>query len=86
MWDSATYVHPERAVLCVLFADYDGTSQSTVALVFFITYTLFQPPATILMRFIGPRIFLAGLCVAWGVVMVSLVAYGCRMPDIEAMC
>lgn len=46
--------------------------QSTVALVFFVTYTIFQPPATIMTRKIGPRQFLSGLCVAWGLVMVRI--------------
>merc|ERR1712224_775696 len=38
-----------------------GTRYSVVALVFFITYTIFQPPATILTRKIGPRTFLSAL-------------------------
>ncbi|KAI6869802.1 retrograde regulation protein 2 [Hortaea werneckii] len=48
-----------------------GTRYSVVALVFFITYTIFQPPATILTRKIGPRTFLSAICLAWGVVMVG---------------
>ncbi|GIZ47405.1 hypothetical protein CKM354_001049700 [Cercospora kikuchii] len=48
-----------------------GFRYSTVALVFFITYTIFQPPATILTRKLGPRPFLAGLCIAWGAVMIG---------------
>lgn len=47
------------------------TLQSTIALVFFITYVIFQPPATVLCRKIGPRIFLSFITTAWGVVMVS---------------
>ena len=39
---------------------------------FFITYIIFQPPATVLTRKIGPRIFLAGLCIAWGAVMIGM--------------
>merc|ERR1712070_1240464 len=38
-----------------------GTRYSVVALVFFITYTIFQPPATILTRKIGPRTFLSAI-------------------------
>lgn len=45
--------------------------QSTLALVFFVTYTIFQPPATVFIRWIGPRPFLAGLCVSWGFVMMG---------------
>ncbi|GAB7361451.1 hypothetical protein MBLNU230_g1507t1 [Neophaeotheca triangularis] len=42
-----------------------------LSLVFFITYTIFQPPATILTRTFGPRIFLSSICIAWGLVMVG---------------
>lgn len=45
--------------------------QSIVALVFFITYTFLQPPATLLTRKFGPRLFLSSICFAWGVVMVG---------------
>lgn len=48
-----------------------SSSQSIIALVFFIPYTLFQPLATILCRKIGPRIFLSVITIAWGLVMVS---------------
>ncbi|KAJ9604234.1 hypothetical protein H2200_011068 [Cladophialophora chaetospira] len=48
-----------------------GFRYSTVALVFFVTYTIFQPPATILTRKIGPRPFLSGICLAWGATMVG---------------
>jgi len=48
-----------------------GFRYSAVALVFFITYTFLQPPATILTRKIGPRPFLSGICFAWGVVMIG---------------
>lgn len=47
-------------------------TQSIITLVFFITYIIFQPPATVLTRKIGPRIFLAGLCIAWGTVMIGM--------------
>lgn len=40
-------------------------------MVFFITYVLFQPPATVLCRKIGPRVFLTTITVSWGIVMVS---------------
>jgi hypothetical protein len=45
--------------------------QSIIVLVFFITYVIFQPPATVLCRKIGPRPFLAFITTAWGVVMAS---------------
>ncbi|KAH8888091.1 phthalate transporter [Thozetella sp. PMI_491] len=43
---------------------------SIIVLVFFITYTLFQPPATILCRKIGPRPFLSAICFLWGIIMM----------------
>lgn len=53
-------------------ADENFATQSIITLVFFITYIIFQPPATVLTRKIGPRIFLAGLCIAWGAVMIGM--------------
>lgn len=50
-----------------------GYRYSIATLVFFITYTIFQPPATIVTRKIGPRNFLPTICVAWGVVMVCVI-------------
>merc|ERR1711881_237191 len=48
-----------------------GFRYSTVALVFFITYTIFQPPATILTRYFGPRPFLSTISLLWGAVMIG---------------
>jgi MFS family permease len=48
------------------------TSQNIITLVFFITYVLFQPPATVLCRKLGPRPFLAFITLAWGVVMIGM--------------
>ncbi|TKX19387.1 MFS transporter-like protein 158 [Elsinoe australis] len=48
-----------------------GVRYSLITLVFFITYTLFQPPMTVLCRKIGPRIFLPGICLAWGIVIIG---------------
>lgn len=42
-----------------------------IALVFFITYTLFQPPATIATRFFGPRLFLPTIAMAWGATIIG---------------
>lgn len=52
-------------------ANIDATPKSTIALVFFITYTLCQPPATLLCRKVGPRPFLSAICFAWGIVMIG---------------
>ncbi|KAL5606094.1 hypothetical protein BROUX41_006136 [Berkeleyomyces rouxiae] len=41
-------------------------------LVFFITYTLFQPPSTILIRKIGPRVHLSVITLLWGGVLIGM--------------
>ena len=46
-------------------------SQSIITLIFFITYTIFQPPATILCRKIGPRVFLSTITLLWGSLMIG---------------
>lgn len=43
---------------------------SVTSLVFFITYTIFQIPATVIIRKLGPRIFLSAIVVLWGVIML----------------
>ncbi|KAI0122034.1 MFS general substrate transporter [Daldinia grandis] len=48
-----------------------GQRYSIVTLVFFVTYILFQPPSTILIRKVGPRIFLSTITLAWGAVMIG---------------
>lgn len=61
----------------------DFSLQSIVVLVFFPTYVIFQPPATVLTRKLGPRKFLASICLLWGAIeMVSTVAQGLH-PDNE---
>jgi len=45
---------------------------SVVTLVFFTTYIVFQPPATVIVRYLGPRIFLSAIVVAWGAVMIGM--------------
>lgn len=49
-----------------------GERYSIVALVFFVSYVVLQPPATVFMRFVGPRIFLSAIVFLWGVVMLSM--------------
>lgn len=41
-----------------------------VSLVFFISYTIFQAPAVVFIRTMGPRNFLAFIVLAWGAVMI----------------
>ncbi|CAI6339439.1 unnamed protein product [Periconia digitata] len=45
---------------------------SIVTLVFFTTYIVFQPPATVFVRKLGPRLFLSCIVVAWGAVMIGM--------------
>lgn len=46
--------------------------QSLISLLFFVTYIIFQPPSTILVRKIGPRLHLAAITVLWGAVMIGM--------------
>jgi MFS family permease len=48
-----------------------GYRYSTITLIFFVSYVIFQPPMTVLCRKIGPRLFLPGICLAWGVVIIG---------------
>ncbi|KAF2794141.1 phthalate transporter-like protein [Melanomma pulvis-pyrius CBS 109.77] len=45
---------------------------SVVTLVFFTTYIVFQPPSTIIVRKLGPRVHLSAIVTAWGAVMVGM--------------
>ena len=47
-----------------------NNAYSIVTLVFFFPYALFQPPATVAIRQIGPRIFLTVIVFGWGVFMI----------------
>ncbi|KAI8625616.1 MFS general substrate transporter [Xylariaceae sp. FL1651] len=49
-----------------------GDRYSLVTLLFFITYIIFQPAATVICRKIGPRPFLAFITAAWGIVLIGL--------------
>ncbi|CAH0055902.1 unnamed protein product [Clonostachys solani] len=49
-----------------------GLRYNTANLVFFIPYILFQAPATIILRKVGPRLYLGSIVVAWGGVMVAM--------------
>ncbi|KAF2027210.1 MFS general substrate transporter [Setomelanomma holmii] len=48
-----------------------GHRYSLVVLLFFITYVALQPPATVVLRKIGPRIFLPSIVILWGSVMMT---------------
>ncbi|KAF3929477.1 hypothetical protein ABW19_dt0200009 [Dactylella cylindrospora] len=45
---------------------------SIVTLVFFVTYVLFQPPATVATRKIGPKVFLSTITLLWGATMIGM--------------
>ena len=57
-----------------------NNAYTIVSLVFFITYTIFQAPATILIRKIGPRLFLSAIVLFWGATMI--VSH--RIPSIDS--
>ncbi|RMZ79651.1 hypothetical protein DV738_g3136, partial [Chaetothyriales sp. CBS 135597] len=48
-----------------------GERYSIIVLIFFITYVLLQPPATVILRKVGPRIFLPSITMLWGMVMIA---------------
>ncbi|KAF9894595.1 hypothetical protein FE257_006483 [Aspergillus nanangensis] len=52
--------------------DLTGNHYSTMVVTFFPFYTLFQPPMTVIARKFGPRYFIGGITVAWGIVMAAL--------------
>lgn len=49
-----------------------GDKYSIVTLVFFVTYIVFQPPSTVIVRKVGPRVHLAGITLLWGAVMIGM--------------
>jgi len=48
-----------------------GPRYSIIVLIFFIPYVLFQPPATVVLRKMGPRYFLSLITFLWGCIMIS---------------
>jgi len=47
-----------------------NNAYTIVSLVFFFPYAIFQPPATVAIRKIGPRVFLTFIVFGWGVVTI----------------
>jgi sugar phosphate permease len=47
-----------------------GERYSIIVLLFFITYVLLQPPATVVLRKLGPRMFLPAITMLWGITMI----------------
>lgn len=48
-----------------------GERYSLIVLLFFITYVALQPPATVVLRKLGPRVFLPTIVILWGSVMLG---------------
>lgn len=44
---------------------------SIIVLIFFIPYVIFQPPATVVLRKIGPKYFLSAITILWGATMIG---------------
>ena len=49
-----------------------GNRYSIIVLVFFLTYVLLQPPATVILRKTGPRSFLPTITLLWGITMICM--------------
>ncbi|KAK0649424.1 major facilitator superfamily domain-containing protein [Cercophora newfieldiana] len=49
-----------------------GNQYNIISLVFFVTYIVFQPPSTVIVRKIGPRIHLAAITILWGGCMIGM--------------
>lgn len=47
-----------------------GDRYSVIVLIFFISYVLLQPPATVVLRKVGPRTFLPSITILWGITMI----------------
>lgn len=48
-----------------------GARYSLITLVFFFTYVFLQPPATVILRKLGPKWFLPSTCLAWGILTIG---------------
>jgi MFS family permease len=49
-----------------------GNMYNVATVVFFTTYIVFQPPSTVLVRAIGPRIHLSAITTLWGIVLIGM--------------
>jgi MFS family permease len=47
-----------------------GERYSIIVLIFFISYVALQPPATVVLRKLGPRKFLPTITILWGATMI----------------
>lgn len=66
------FIRTCRIPVIMLMMDPDlnliGYRYNTITLVFFLTYVLLQPVATVVLRKVGPRVFLPLITILWGVV------------------
>ena len=62
------------AVITGMGVDLDliGNRYNIIILVFFFTSVPFQPPATIILRKIGPRVFLPTITLLWGATLIGM--------------
>ena len=49
-----------------------GNHYNIASLVFFVTYTVFQPPSTIICRALGPRLHISAITLFWGAAVVGM--------------
>jgi len=49
-----------------------GNRYSVISLVFFVTYIAFQPPSTVIVRKIGPRVHLGVITLLWGACTIGM--------------
>ena len=49
---------------------FTDSGQSIVVMMFFVPYIIFQPPMTVLIRKIGPTIFLGSIVMSWAAIMI----------------
>lgn len=49
-----------------------GNDYNVASLVFFVTYTVFQPPSTVICRALGPRLHISAITLLWGAVVIGM--------------
>lgn len=54
----------------MLYGSNFSVVQSIVVLMFFVPYVIFQPPMTIIIRKVGPTLFLGTIVITWAVIMI----------------
>lgn len=65
-----------------------NNAYTIVSVVFFLPYAFFQPVATVVIREIGPRRFLAAIVLFWGATMIVsffIFPFGCVADKCRAL-